>query len=451
MEMGHSAFPTSSKVEKDIKNKKSDMSRRASSRASGRSGFERRTLDCGRLDPSETIISAAPSTGRTHPIQCAMVRSGMEHSLEQALPSSLGVVGTESTAQTTPPCDHVTSLSVPSRCLQFTHNIASPYCFWHQQNRSLLHPNLVLRWRTSQWYSMDQESLEKGDLKCVEDSMYRYDGLQWRRLCYRCDRFARPEFCRRHTPGLKHAGKSKTYSLEACQFLDRLSAHWAIPIRHLHVDPTTGDVKGREYEIPQTSYRVDGFVHSSNTVVEFLGDYWHGNPALFSSSKINHSTGKTFGVLLQQTHTRLQQLARRGYRVLYVWASEYKEWCRNMTTTGNLDTILHEVKPHEGHIPDVNTSENHLLPKELLNELPIHPSRPFTPRGKRPRTTEELPVVNPPNTTPSPDLSPQFYPAYDAADLQLLPPGASLEPHHPLTQKRARYMDSLLTPAHCEP
>jgi len=40
----------------------------------------------------------------------------------------------------------------------------------------------------------------------------------------------------------------------------------------------------REVKLPRFSrIRVDGFDPDTNTVYEFLGDYWHGNPEVFSS------------------------------------------------------------------------------------------------------------------------------------------------------------------------
>ena len=44
-----------------------------------------------------------------------------------------------------------------------------------------------------------------------------------------------------------------------------------------------------EYYIPNSKYKADGYCKENNTIYEFLGDFWHGNPLIsrFSSQKIN--------------------------------------------------------------------------------------------------------------------------------------------------------------------
>ena len=41
-------------------------------------------------------------------------------------------------------------------------------------------------------------------------------------------------------------------------------------------------------------YKVDGYCYETNTVYEFHGDYWHGNPIVFDSDDTNKCVGKTF-------------------------------------------------------------------------------------------------------------------------------------------------------------
>ncbi len=42
-----------------------------------------------------------------------------------------------------------------------------------------------------------------------------------------------------------------------------------------------------EYQIPGTRYKADGYCSETNTIYEFHGDYWHGNPSKFSPTDIN--------------------------------------------------------------------------------------------------------------------------------------------------------------------
>ncbi len=54
--------------------------------------------------------------------------------------------------------------------------------------------------------------------------------------------------------------------------------------------------------------KVDGFDSSTNTVYEYHGSYWHGNPEVFDPNDINEMAGKTFGELYQSTISRDRQI-----------------------------------------------------------------------------------------------------------------------------------------------
>lgn len=70
--------------------------------------------------------------------------------------------------------------------------------------------------------------------------------------------------------------------------------------------------------------RVDGFDSKTNTVYEFYGDYWHGNPNMFSPNEINSTNKKTFGELYSLTMAREKCLQSAGYKLIVMWESEYK-------------------------------------------------------------------------------------------------------------------------------
>lgn len=81
-----------------------------------------------------------------------------------------------------------------------------------------------------------------------------------------------------------------------------------------------------QYKIPGTNYVVDGFDPITNTIYEFYGDYWHGNPKKFPPLKINTKTpkNKTFGELYQDTLVREQNLRNMGYTVISMWESDFR-------------------------------------------------------------------------------------------------------------------------------
>lgn len=82
----------------------------------------------------------------------------------------------------------------------------------------------------------------------------------------------------------------------------------------------------QQYKIPNLNFTVDGFDPVTNTIYEFYGDYWHGNPNKFVADKINTRTPKqkTFGQLYNDTITRETILEDAGYNIVSVWESDIR-------------------------------------------------------------------------------------------------------------------------------
>ncbi|CAH6419381.1 Hypothetical protein HVR_LOCUS586 [uncultured virus] len=69
--------------------------------------------------------------------------------------------------------------------------------------------------------------------------------------------------------------------------------------------------------------RVDGFCQASNTVYEYHGNYWHGNPNIFLQNDPHpHIKGKTYGDLYQKTILRDQKIKDLGYNLIVKWETE---------------------------------------------------------------------------------------------------------------------------------
>lgn len=66
--------------------------------------------------------------------------------------------------------------------------------------------------------------------------------------------------------------------------------------------------------------RVDGFNSHTNTVYEYLGSFWHGNPAVYNADHINPVTKCTFGQLYSNTMARLDALRDSGFNVIVEWS-----------------------------------------------------------------------------------------------------------------------------------
>lgn len=67
-------------------------------------------------------------------------------------------------------------------------------------------------------------------------------------------------------------------------------------------------------------YIVDGFDASTNTIYEYLGSFWHGNPDIYNPNDIHPVTKTTFGELYQKTLARIATFEREGYTVIYTWS-----------------------------------------------------------------------------------------------------------------------------------
>lgn len=68
---------------------------------------------------------------------------------------------------------------------------------------------------------------------------------------------------------------------------------------------------------------VDGFHKPSNTVLEFHGDYWHGNPRKY---KPDHQTfnGSTAKDLYKKTKAKEKKILALGYNLITMWELDYR-------------------------------------------------------------------------------------------------------------------------------
>jgi hypothetical protein len=72
------------------------------------------------------------------------------------------------------------------------------------------------------------------------------------------------------------------------------------------------------------NYIVDGFDPDTNTIYEFNGDFWHGNPNKFKPTDINPKVKKTYGELYEATLLKEQELKNAGYNLVSIWESDFK-------------------------------------------------------------------------------------------------------------------------------
>ncbi|MCK9369635.1 hypothetical protein M0R04_06985 [Candidatus Dojkabacteria bacterium] len=82
-------------------------------------------------------------------------------------------------------------------------------------------------------------------------------------------------------------------------------------------------LNGGEYSIPRTPCHADGFCRETNTIYEFYGDYWHGNPKVYEPEFINQINSKTMGELYTATIIRENKIKELGYNLITVWESDF--------------------------------------------------------------------------------------------------------------------------------
>jgi hypothetical protein len=82
--------------------------------------------------------------------------------------------------------------------------------------------------------------------------------------------------------------------------------------------------------------KVDGYIQQTNTIIEFHGDYYHGNPHKYYAGDWNDTTKCTFGALYNSTMERMYILRDLGYTVLYVWEHDFKVWKQTHSTFDQL-------------------------------------------------------------------------------------------------------------------
>ena len=70
---------------------------------------------------------------------------------------------------------------------------------------------------------------------------------------------------------------------------------------------------------------LDGFCEANNTVYEFHGDYWHGNPSIYNAEDMNENVGVSFGELYEKTISREELIKKLGYNLVTIWENDWNQ------------------------------------------------------------------------------------------------------------------------------
>lgn len=114
----------------------------------------------------------------------------------------------------------------------------------------------------------------------------------------------------------------KSYSKLALNWLNYIQLNDNIHIQHAENEG--------EFIIPNTNYKADGYCKETNTIYEFHGDYWHGNPNKFEQSEINQITKCTFGELYQKTLDKELVIRNMGFKLITMWEIDWNKINKNI-------------------------------------------------------------------------------------------------------------------------
>jgi len=108
----------------------------------------------------------------------------------------------------------------------------------------------------------------------------------------------------------------KGYSKMAMQWLEFMEKYNDINIQHM------GNSM-QEYKIKSTNWHANGYCKSTNTIYEFHGDYWHGNPKRYDPECMNDVSNKKMKILYKQTLKREHRIKELGYNLVVMWESDW--------------------------------------------------------------------------------------------------------------------------------
>jgi uncharacterized C2H2 Zn-finger protein len=123
----------------------------------------------------------------------------------------------------------------------------------------------------------------------------------------------------------------KKYSNLQIVWLEFLSKLRNIQIQHAE--------KIGEFSIPSTRYKADGYCHSTNTIYEFHGTIYHGDPRCCNPNEYNY-LGKNYGELYNKTILRENEIRELGYNLVVMW--EY-DWNKINNSIRNLQQKFRSV------------------------------------------------------------------------------------------------------------
>lgn len=103
----------------------------------------------------------------------------------------------------------------------------------------------------------------------------------------------------------------KTKSQQESKWLDMLG----IPEKNRNVYLKVGN----------KTYCLDAYIPETNTIYEYNGDFFHGNPKVHKMNEINPLLKETYGDLYSKTIQKEKLIKENGYNLITIWESDFLE------------------------------------------------------------------------------------------------------------------------------
>lgn len=162
----------------------------------------------------------------------------------------------------------------------------------------------------------------------IYNNLYTYDKVKWINAstkidvtCKKHGEFNILPYDHKNGRGCPHCRNQ--YSKKSIEWLKYMSEKNNIIIQH-------AENYGEKYIYGKT--KVDGFCKENNTIYEFHGDFWHGNPNIYDPQEINPKNGVKFGVLFKKTLMKELICKNLGYNYVCIWEHEWDLHKNNLTS-----------------------------------------------------------------------------------------------------------------------
>ena len=110
------------------------------------------------------------------------------------------------------------------------------------------------------------------------------------------------------------------------QGYSKMEVAWLTAMEHVDDVEIKHAGKGAQHAVKLKGWRkrpVDGYAASTNTVYQFHGSYWHGDPRVFAPDIVNQTNHKRMGELYEETRKWTEALKGAGFIVKEMWELDF--------------------------------------------------------------------------------------------------------------------------------